>query len=194
MAAKYLADTCERSGLCCPICLQQYRDPRTLTCIHIFCQSCIHQHILKQKEGGHFKEGIECPLCRKITPKLAAEMQPEDWSKSTYDSRKPAALLHKNGEVLDFDIKFPDKEWKIDDSFRSFDKAYDKLAVSDRAENKVNMRGTFYERLHNDARTLKSKLKHQMDKTDKVGSELVRMKIKLKEKSEVGTKPSKNEK
>jgi hypothetical protein len=76
------SDSRVNMGLCCCICLEQYRDPRTLACAHTFCQSCIDQHILKQKDEDHLKKGIECPLCRKVTPKLENEVPVEEWSKS----------------------------------------------------------------------------------------------------------------
>lgn len=82
MDSHHVIESRVNMSFCCPVCLEQYCDPRTLTCAHTFCQSCIHLHVLKQKEEGRLKEGIECPLCRKITQKLENECPLEEWSKS----------------------------------------------------------------------------------------------------------------
>jgi len=45
----------------CPICTENYEDPRTLPCIHSFCFKCIDRYI---KSNQH-KSQQACPLCRK---------------------------------------------------------------------------------------------------------------------------------
>lgn len=54
--------------LTCCICLEIYNVPKTLPCLHSFCESCLTGHILKT-ELIHSEKGeyFECPLCRAKT-------------------------------------------------------------------------------------------------------------------------------
>jgi len=45
----------------CPICLEDFRDPRSLPCLHSFCHQCLQGHC-KDKWPG---DDVLCPLCRK---------------------------------------------------------------------------------------------------------------------------------
>ncbi|XP_037362812.1 E3 ubiquitin-protein ligase TRIM56 [Talpa occidentalis] len=46
--------------LACKICLEQLRAPKTLPCLHTYCQDCLAQ----LAEGGH----LRCPECRETVP------------------------------------------------------------------------------------------------------------------------------
>lgn len=46
--------------LACKICLEQLRAPKTLPCLHTYCQDCLAQ----LADGGH----IRCPECRETVP------------------------------------------------------------------------------------------------------------------------------
>ena len=49
--------------LTCPVCLDQFTDPRTLPCLHSFCAKCLQKLPLETDKGGdgHF---LTCPTCR----------------------------------------------------------------------------------------------------------------------------------
>ncbi|XP_045201254.2 E3 ubiquitin/ISG15 ligase TRIM25-like [Mercenaria mercenaria] len=82
MAEKSVDSIKENTGLCCPVCFEKYHDPRSLTCAHTFCELCIHQFVLKQKSADQLKDGVECPLCRKVTAVTPVDTPPEKWSKA----------------------------------------------------------------------------------------------------------------
>ena len=55
--------------LVCKICLEAYRNPKSLTCLHTFCEECIENHIASEstyKKYSDYRE-FTCPLCRKRT-------------------------------------------------------------------------------------------------------------------------------
>lgn len=55
--------------LVCKICLDAYKTPKSLTCLHTFCENCIENHIESEstyKKYSDYRE-FTCPLCRKRT-------------------------------------------------------------------------------------------------------------------------------
>lgn len=55
--------------LTCKVCYQQYRNPKSLSCLHTFCVDCLDKHISSQrthKYGSLYD--FPCPICRKHTP------------------------------------------------------------------------------------------------------------------------------
>ncbi|XP_071480928.1 uncharacterized protein [Diadema antillarum] len=48
----------------CPICLNLFNQPKSLTCSHTFCKKCLHRISQTQSD----KDTINCPICRKGTP------------------------------------------------------------------------------------------------------------------------------
>ena len=47
----------------CGICLEQYKDPKLLSCFHVFCKQCLER--LVQKRDG--QSVLQCPNCRRTT-------------------------------------------------------------------------------------------------------------------------------
>ena len=46
--------------LCCAICLEQFREPKVLPCLHTYCKGCLVK-LVKRKGPDHI---ITCPECR----------------------------------------------------------------------------------------------------------------------------------
>lgn len=54
----------------CKICLEPYKSPKTLTCLHTFCTDCIQQHVDSENTRSRYSlynRHVTCPLCRKRT-------------------------------------------------------------------------------------------------------------------------------
>ena len=47
--------------LTCPVCLDDYTNPKTLPCLHSFCQECLERLPLDKKNEAYY---ISCPTCR----------------------------------------------------------------------------------------------------------------------------------
>lgn len=51
--------------LTCNICLEHLKNPRSLPCLHTFCEHCLESHTIHNiKVSVDEKDCIECPLCR----------------------------------------------------------------------------------------------------------------------------------
>ena len=49
--------------LTCSLCLELFKEPKTLTCLHSYCKDCLNEMIIKTKKY----DSIPCPLCRDET-------------------------------------------------------------------------------------------------------------------------------
>ena len=52
-----------REQLTCPICLEQFTNPKLLQCFHVFCEKCL-KPVARQTPQGQV---VECPNCRQPT-------------------------------------------------------------------------------------------------------------------------------
>jgi hypothetical protein len=88
-----LAQEIHDEFLTCKICLEGFKSPKCLDCLHTFCEQCIDNHVLNEcsyKKYSDYRE-FTCPLCRKRTqlPLGGVKKLPDNF------------LLSSLGEVLD---------------------------------------------------------------------------------------------
>ncbi|XP_052680661.1 uncharacterized protein LOC128161419 [Crassostrea angulata] len=66
----------------CPICLEEVRNPKYLTCYHTFCKSCIQTYISSTAacSGDNSPKTIQCPVCRKSIQAPSNDASSEEWA------------------------------------------------------------------------------------------------------------------
>ena len=87
------------SLLQCGICLEEYKDPRALPCLHSFCLRCLKQRISATKDtDGSF----HCPKCGdKFTrPEGDVEKFPEDFFLNSLKDAATSTSKHLKGPVV----------------------------------------------------------------------------------------------
>ncbi|XP_033745025.1 E3 ubiquitin-protein ligase TRIM68-like [Pecten maximus] len=63
----------------CPICLEQLRHPKSLPCLHSFCEECLGSYITKEL-SGKMASSFSCPVCRKVTEPMNPSEDKESWA------------------------------------------------------------------------------------------------------------------
>ncbi|KAJ8312779.1 hypothetical protein KUTeg_010152 [Tegillarca granosa] len=63
----------------CPICLETFKTPRTLPCLHTFCQTCLSSFITSCFKQNKRAFGFECPVCRAATA-VPSDVNVEKWT------------------------------------------------------------------------------------------------------------------
>lgn len=86
--------------LICPLCKNNFDDPKTLVCLHSFCKLCISDHIVEKNKTEIKAKGFECPTCQKQTSLSEfAGQKPEDWSSMLPTNEALSNILTALNEV-----------------------------------------------------------------------------------------------
>ncbi|XP_071144252.1 probable E3 ubiquitin-protein ligase MID2 [Mytilus edulis] len=81
--------------LTCTICLETFKVPKYLPCLHTFCETCINTYIVSSVEKGKITEGFTCPVCRKIVSGGDKFEKPELWAPSLPTNHFVTSMLDK---------------------------------------------------------------------------------------------------
>ncbi|XP_069142193.1 tripartite motif-containing protein 10-like [Argopecten irradians] len=65
----------------CPICLEELRYPKSLPCLHSFCQECLVSYIINESSGKMASaSSFSCPVCRRDTEPLNQSEDKQRWA------------------------------------------------------------------------------------------------------------------
>ncbi|XP_069105362.1 transcription intermediary factor 1-beta-like [Argopecten irradians] len=65
----------------CPICLERLQQPKSLPCLHSFCQECLGTYIAKEiSEKRVSGTSFPCPICRRTTSPVNQSEPKEKWA------------------------------------------------------------------------------------------------------------------
>lgn len=66
----------------CSICLDKFRTPKSLPCLHTFCQTCLARYIKEffQREQSLSWSGFPCPTCRTTATPTDATVDVAVWA------------------------------------------------------------------------------------------------------------------
>ncbi|XP_021340396.1 tripartite motif-containing protein 6-like [Mizuhopecten yessoensis] len=66
----------------CPICLERLQQPKSLPCLHSFCQDCLGTCITKEMSGQMASAtSFSCPVCRRMTHPVNQTKTKDKWAK-----------------------------------------------------------------------------------------------------------------
>ena len=97
-----------RKHLTCSICLEVFKKPKTLPCLHSFCEACLEEHI---RSFCQTNKTFECPLCRAETH-LDQQSTNDQWAKSYPTNHFIVSLIED--EVLQTQARSVDKNLAIE--------------------------------------------------------------------------------
>ncbi|KAF6365174.1 ret finger protein like 4B [Rhinolophus ferrumequinum] len=88
-----------RDEATCPICLELFSRPISLSCVHTFCYNCMQMWLLESKDLK-----LTCPICREVTDKPPIE----EWQIKTLTllTAQHSFLLEQNLHLNDEFLKF----------------------------------------------------------------------------------------
>ncbi|CAC5407024.1 TRIM56 [Mytilus coruscus] len=102
--------------LTCTICLETFKVPKYLPCLHTFCESCINTYIVSSTEKEKESEGFKCPACRKLVSYIKTAEKPETWASTLPTNHFVMSMLDKReihrSEKLCNSCQFNDKSKK----------------------------------------------------------------------------------
>ncbi|XP_048254356.1 E3 ubiquitin-protein ligase TRIM56-like [Haliotis rufescens] len=77
--------------LTCSICFELYTRPKTLPCMHSFCEHCLENHIQAKRDD----KGFGCPMCNTHTLMPDAAAPPDKWSSQFRTDFKLTGMLEE---------------------------------------------------------------------------------------------------
>ncbi|CAG2254972.1 TRIM56 [Mytilus edulis] len=81
--------------LTCSICLETFKVPKYLPCLHTFCETCIDTYIVSSKEKDNTSEGFKCPVCRIFISCKGTQEKPENWASKLPMNHFVTSMLDK---------------------------------------------------------------------------------------------------
>ncbi|KAJ8311635.1 hypothetical protein KUTeg_010990 [Tegillarca granosa] len=102
----------------CPICLEEFKTPKYLPCLHSFCESCLNSYIISalksESRGKSGKTEFHCPVCREVVTPPVPSVKYQEWAQQFPLNHLLVALMDQN--KLKAKVKLCDPCKAIDDA------------------------------------------------------------------------------
>ncbi|XP_069141120.1 uncharacterized protein [Argopecten irradians] len=97
--------TYKEENLCCPICTEELKEPKSLPCCHGFCKSCLHSYIMSRTITHERRmKGFKCPICRAFTAAPDQKSSRQRWAEDFLTDHRFVSMLDslpKDPESID---------------------------------------------------------------------------------------------
>ncbi|KAL3853323.1 hypothetical protein ACJMK2_016871 [Sinanodonta woodiana] len=64
----------------CPICSKTFKSPKSIPCMHSFCEKCICKYVKDLIKDETQPETVQCPVCRMHFLYPTEKISPEEWA------------------------------------------------------------------------------------------------------------------
>ncbi|VDI55895.1 Hypothetical predicted protein [Mytilus galloprovincialis] len=81
--------------LTCTICLETFKGPKYLPCLHTFCKTCINTYILSTVNKGKTGPTFKCPICRQDVLMGESPGNPETWAEKLPGNHFVASMIDR---------------------------------------------------------------------------------------------------
>ncbi|CAG2200216.1 TRIM56 [Mytilus edulis] len=81
--------------LTCTICLETFKGPKYLPCLHTFCKTCINTYILSTVNKGKTGTTFKCPICRLDVLMGESPGNPETWAEKLPGNHFVASMMDR---------------------------------------------------------------------------------------------------
>ncbi|KAJ8311015.1 hypothetical protein KUTeg_011460 [Tegillarca granosa] len=84
----------------CPICLEEFKTPKCLPCLHNFCETCLNSYIItafkSESKSKVRKSQFKCPVCRDQVTPPDPTVAHQEWSRQFRINHLIVSLLDQN--------------------------------------------------------------------------------------------------
>ncbi|CAG2205430.1 TRIM56 [Mytilus edulis] len=80
--------------LTCTICLETFKVPKYLPCLHTFCETCIHTYIVSSVKEDK-PETFKCPICRRQVQIEECQGKADTWAKQLPGNHFVVSLIDR---------------------------------------------------------------------------------------------------
>ncbi|VDH90060.1 Hypothetical predicted protein [Mytilus galloprovincialis] len=81
----------------CSICLEKLKSPKSLPCLHTFCELCIGEFILStERRAGHKLKSYPCPVCRSVVTPTKPKDETSLWASALPHNFLIASLMDQS--------------------------------------------------------------------------------------------------
>ncbi|XP_071145591.1 transcription intermediary factor 1-alpha-like [Mytilus edulis] len=81
--------------LTCTICLETFKGPKYLPCLHTFCKTCINTYTLSTANKGKTETTFKCPICRQDVLMGESPGNPETWAEKLPGNHFVASMMDR---------------------------------------------------------------------------------------------------